>query len=178
VGLNQAAFIGHSMGGAIALEIALHHPENVLALGLVASGPRLPIPSEILSDAASPTTYRKANEALRHLAFGPSAEPHLIELVVRRMTEIRQSVMHGDLLACQDFDLTESLGRIHQPALVLCGSEDRLAPIRYSQFLADTIPLGRLVVIPGAGHMVMLERPPAVAEALEGFFSGIAYYAG
>jgi pimeloyl-ACP methyl ester carboxylesterase len=178
VGLNRAAFIGHSMGGAIALEMALQYPENVLALGLLATGTRLPIPPDILTDAASPTTYRKATEAISHLAFSPSTDAHLIELVVRRMAEIRQSVMHGDLLACNDFDVTERIERIRQSTLVLCGTDDRMTPLRYSQFLADTIPSGKLVVVPTAGHMVMLERPQAVAEALDSFLSGISYYAG
>jgi pimeloyl-ACP methyl ester carboxylesterase len=178
VGLNRAAFIGHSMGGAIALEMAMQYPENVLALGLLGTGIRLPIPPEILSDAASSTTYRKAYEAISRLAFSPSADAHLIELVVRHMAEIRQSVMHGDLLACNDFDATGRIGRIRQPTLVLCGSDDRMAPLRYSQFLADTIPSARLTVVPSAGHMVMLERPAAVAEALDRFLSGISYFAG
>jgi pimeloyl-ACP methyl ester carboxylesterase len=178
VGLNRAAFIGHSMGGAISLEIALQNPESVLALGLVATGARLPLPPDILTDAASSTTYRKVSEAIRRLAFSPAVDAQLVDLVIHRMAEIRQSVMYGDLLACQEFDVTGLIERIHRPTLVLCGSEDRMAPLRYSQFLADTIPSGRLAVIPEAGHMVMLERPQAVALALEGFLSGIAYYAG
>jgi len=178
VGLNRAAFIGHSMGGAIALEMAFQYPENVLALGLFATGTRLPIPPDILTDAASSTTYRKANEAISRLAFSPSADAHLVELVVRRMDETRQSVMQGDLLACNDFDATGRINRIRQPTLVLCGSDDRMTPLRYCQFLADTIPSGRLVVVPQAGHMVMLERPQVVADALGVFLSGISYYAG
>jgi pimeloyl-ACP methyl ester carboxylesterase len=178
VGLHRAAFIGHSMGGAIALDLAFQYPENVLALGLFSTGTRLPIPPEILTDAASLTTYRKVSEALSRLAFSPSADAHLVELVVQRMTETRQSVMHGDLLACSDFDATAGIERIRHPTLVLCGSDDRMTPLRYSQFLADIIPSGRLVVIPQAGHMVMLERPQAVADALAVFLSGISYYAG
>jgi pimeloyl-ACP methyl ester carboxylesterase len=177
-GLNRAAFIGHSMGGAIAVEIALQYPENVLALGLLASGARLPIPPGILADAASTTTYRKAYEAIARLAFSPSADPNLVELMVQRLAEIRQSVMYGDLLACNDYDAPARIERIHSPTLVLCGSDDRMTPVRFSQFLADTIPAGRLVVIPEAGHMVMLERPQAVASALGNFLAGISYFAG
>jgi len=178
VGLNRAAFVGHSMGGAIALEIALQYPENVLALGLLATGTRLPIPPDILADASNPTTFRKAYEAISRLAFSPSAEAYLVEHVVRRMAELRQSVMHGDLLACNEFDATAHIGRLHQPTLVLCGADDRMTPVRFSQYLADTIPSGRLVVVPEAGHMVMLERPQAVADALGTFLSGVSYYAG
>jgi pimeloyl-ACP methyl ester carboxylesterase len=178
VGLNRAAFIGHSMGGAIALELALQYPENVLALGLLATGTRLPIPPDILSDAASPTTFRKAYEAIRRLAFSVTADPNMVEPVMQRLTETRQSVMHGDLLACNDYDANGRIERIRQPTLVLCGSEDRMTPMRFSQYLADTIPSSRLVVIPDAGHMVMLERPQAVADALGNFLSRISYFAG
>ncbi len=178
VGLNRAAFIGHSMGGAIAQEIALQYPENVLALGLFASGTRLPIPPDILNDAASSTTYRKAYEAIARLAFSTSGNPDLVELVVQRLAGIRQSVMYGDLLACNEYDASALIGRIHCPTLVLCGSEDRMTPLRFSQYLADSIPAGRLVVIPDAGHMVMLERPQAVAAALGSFLAGISYFAG
>lgn len=177
-GLQRAAFIGHSMGGAIALELALQYPKNVLALGLVATGTRLPIPQDILTDSASPTTYRKATETLNRLAFSPSVDAHLVELALRRMTETRQSVIYGDLLACNQFDASQAIERIRQPTLVICGSEDRMTPLRYSQFLADAIPSGRLVIIPEAGHMVMFERPQAVADALGVFLSGVSYYAG
>jgi pimeloyl-ACP methyl ester carboxylesterase len=178
VGLQRAAFIGHSMGGAIALELAIHHPENVSALGLVATGTRLPIAQDILTNAASQTTYRKAGETLNRLAFSACADTRLAELALQRMAETRQSVIYGDLLACNEFDVSQDIEKIQQPTLVLCGSDDRMTPVRYSQFLADGIPSGRLVIIPGAGHMVMFEAPRAMADALEGFLSGVAYYAG
>lgn len=178
VGLQRAAFIGHSLGGAIALELAIHYPLNVLALGLVATGARLPIPQDILTNAASPTTYRKASETLNRLAFSTSADARLVELALLRMAETRQSVIYGDLLACNEFDASQEIERIQQPTLVLCGSEDRMTPVRYSQFLADAIRSARLVIIPGAGHMVMFEAPRAVADAFDGFLSGVSYYAG
>lgn len=178
VGLHRAAFVGHSMGGAIALELAIQYPNNVLALGLIASGIRLPIPPDILAFAASPTTYRKASVALCQRAFTQSTDPHLLKLVLRRMTEVRQSVIHGDLMACDEFDAGKDIEKVWQPALVLCGSDDRLTPLRYSQFLADALPSARLVVLHQGGHMVMLENPPAVAGALEDFLSGVPYFAG
>jgi pimeloyl-ACP methyl ester carboxylesterase len=178
VGLHRAAFIGHSMGGAIALELALQYPENVLALSLLATGVRLPIPPDILSDAGSLPTYRKVGEALGRLAFGPVVDTSLVEAVVQRMDGTRQSVMHGDLLACNDFDANGRIERIRQPTLVICGTEDRMMPLRYSQYLADTLSAGMLEIVPQAGHMVALERPQAVAEALDVFLSGISYHAG
>jgi pimeloyl-ACP methyl ester carboxylesterase len=58
------------------------------------------------------------------------------------------------------------LGELRAPALVVCGTEDRLTPPKYSAFLADRIAGARLVLVPGAGHLVMLEAPAAVAGAI------------
>ena len=58
---------------------------------------------------------------------------------------------------------------------MLCGEEDRLTPLHFSQYLADHIPTAELKTFPGAGHMVMLEKPLAVARALNDFLAAIPY---
>jgi pimeloyl-ACP methyl ester carboxylesterase len=91
------------------------------------------------------------------------------------MSETRQGVLYGDLLACNAFNVTEQLGQIHQPALVICGEEDRMTPLRYSQFLAERLPGASLQIVPDAGHMVMLEKPQQVAEIWLSFLRGLGY---
>jgi pimeloyl-ACP methyl ester carboxylesterase len=178
LGLHRAAFIGHSMGGGIALELALHHSEHVLGLGLIGTGARLKVSPEILAEAASPTTFHRAVEIVSSAFFSQFADPHLVELATTRMAEIRSTVFYGDFLACDQFDVSNQVQKIHQPVLVLCGAEDRLTPPRYSEFLAGQIPNARLEVIPQAGHMVMLEQPNSVASALSKFLGNLAYHAG
>jgi len=70
------------------------------------------------------------------------------------------------------------LGEIAVPTLVLCGADDRLTPVKYSEHLRDRIRNARLVTFPGAGHMVMLEQPEAVAGALAQFADSIPYRPG
>lgn len=166
MGLHRAIFIGHSMGGAIALTLALNNPERTAGLGLVASGARLPVNVGILNDLTSPTTFIKATQQILEWSFSPLADPRLVELAGQRMAETRPSVLHGDLLACTAFDVSERLGEIEVPALVVCGNDDRMTPLRFSQFLGGAIPGAVLEIIPRAGHMVMLEQPQAVAAAL------------
>ncbi len=89
------------------------------------------------------------------------------------MLEIRPSVLHGDMLACDSFDETERISAIQKPALVLCGAEDRMTPIRQSQFLAAALEKAQLVTIPDAGHMVMLEKPQEVAASIRAFLDEI-----
>jgi pimeloyl-ACP methyl ester carboxylesterase len=174
-GLHQAVFVGHSMGSAIALTLAVEAAEHVLGIGLVGSGARLRVAPELLEAASSPTTYHQAVEMTVLWSFSRAAPVELLTLAAKRMAETRQSVLYGDFLACDAFDLSERVGNVAAPTLVLCGADDKMTPLRYSQFLAATIPNARLEVVPNAGHMVMLENPPAVANALADFLSTIPY---
>jgi pimeloyl-ACP methyl ester carboxylesterase len=166
------------MGGGIALELALHHTEHVLSLGLIGTGARLKVSPEILAEAASPTTFHRAVEIVSSAFFSSSADPNLVAMATARMADTRSTVFYGDFLACDQFDVSDQIQQIHQPVLVLCGAEDRLTPPRYSEFLASQIPNARLEVIAEAGHMVMLEQPHAVAAVLAKFLGNIAYHAG
>jgi pimeloyl-ACP methyl ester carboxylesterase len=84
-------------------------------------------------------------------------------------------VLYGDFIACNNFDETARIEQIRQPVLVVCGNEDRMTPLRQSQFLAEHIPGAMLKSIPDAGHMVMLEKPQPVADILLGFLEGVNY---
>lgn len=171
LGLWRAVFVGHSMGGAIALTLALDHPQHVSRLALVSTGARLRVHAAILDNAASESTYLNAVQTIIEWAFSSQAPPRMVELAAKRMAETRASVLYGDFLACNDFDVSERLAEIHHSTLVVCGVEDRMAPLRYSQFLAEHIPNAHLEIIPNAGHMVILEQPQAVANALLTFLS-------
>jgi len=173
VGLHQAAFVGHSMGGAIAQTIALDYADQVLAIGLVGTGAKLVVNPQLLEDTANETTFHNAIEKIVRWSFSPEAAPKLTALAAQRMAETRPSVLYGDFLACQEFDLTERVQAISAPAVIVCGGDDKMTPLRFSQFLADQIPDAYLEVIPGAGHMVMLERPQQVAATLAGFLGRI-----
>jgi pimeloyl-ACP methyl ester carboxylesterase len=75
------------------------------------------------------------------------------------MLNAKPSVLHGDFVACDRFDVTGRVGTIRVPTLVVCGSDDVLTPPKYAQFLAEKIQGARLEIINGAGHMVMTEKP-------------------
>ncbi len=175
LGLHSAVLAGHSMGSAIALTLALEQADQVNGLVLLGAGARLKVAPELLENAASQTTYQNAVNMVIECSFGSGASPRLKELAAQRMSETRSSVLYGDFMACNTFDETERIEQIRQPALVVCGSEDRMTPLRQSQFLAEHIPGATLKTIPGAGHMVMLEKPQPVADSLIGFLEGVKY---
>ena len=176
--MNRAVFVGHSMGGAIALEMGIHYPEKVLGLGLISTGVRLRVAPELLELSASPATFYKAVDYLVVHSFSPQAPVRLKEMATQRMAETRPSVLQGDLMACTNFDIKDRAVSLKCPVVVICGTQDQLTPLRYSQFMADTIPGARLHIIPNAGHMVILERPLEVAAALGSFLDTIVYNPG
>jgi len=168
-------FVGHSMGGAIAISLALDHPQHVLGLGLFGSGARLRVAPALLESAANPATFQNTIEMVVSHSFSPHAPARLVELASKRMGVTRPSVLHGDFLACDAFDEMERIDQITQPSLVLCGADDQMTPSRYAQLLADRLPRATLKIIPDAGHMVMVERPQVVAAALLGFLPSVHY---
>jgi pimeloyl-ACP methyl ester carboxylesterase len=176
--LRAAVCVGHSMGSAISMTLALKYPKRVLGLGLVGSGARLRVASQILENAANPATFPVAVEIVVDWSYSNRADSRLKELAARRMAETRPTVFHADFLACNAFDVMDKLGRIRVPTFIVCGAEDRLTPVRYAEYLRDKIDGAQLSVLERAGHMVMLERPAATAAVLENFLQQIPYQSG
>jgi pimeloyl-ACP methyl ester carboxylesterase len=65
--------------------------------------------------------------------------------------------------------------KINLPTLILCGEEDELTPVKYSQFLQNRIKGSKLEVLPHAGHMVMMESAKAFNERIEEFISTLTF---
>jgi pimeloyl-ACP methyl ester carboxylesterase len=166
LGAGPALVAGHSMGGAIALWMALKHPAAVSALALVSTGARLRVAPALLAGLVAPGAFPATVETLVEWELGPGAAPVLRDRQRRALHRAGPTVTHGDFLACDAFDASARLGAVRVPALVLCGSEDRMTPPRLSRSLAEGLPAARLEIVPGAGHMLPLEDPGAVARAL------------
>jgi pimeloyl-ACP methyl ester carboxylesterase len=169
VGIGQAVLVGHSMGSAIALTIALRVPRTVAGLALVGASARLRVAPEILTDSASQARFPRAVDRVTDWAFSPKAPPPLVELARRRMLESGHDAFHSDFQACDHFDVRQQLAEIKVPALVIQGEDDQLTPLFLARELAEGLPAGQLVSLPDAGHMVMLEKPEQVAELLSRF---------
>jgi pimeloyl-ACP methyl ester carboxylesterase len=166
-GLDRAVVVGHSMGGAITQDVALRYADRIAGLGLVATGARLRVAPAILDGIL--VDKEAAVDLITDWAFGPEAPPEMVRLGRRQMGETQAEVLHGDFAACDAFDVRDRLGEIVAPALVLCGTKDRLTPSKYAIFMRDRIAGATLHLVEGAGHMVMVERPQAVVQALAGF---------
>jgi pimeloyl-ACP methyl ester carboxylesterase len=171
--INQAVIAGHSMGGAIAQSMCLDYSDRIRALILIGSGAKLGVHPKLLQYCSSEDTYPKAVSLVVKWSFSPNTDPRIVELARGRMIEVPAHVLLADFEACNAFDLRERVTEIDQPTLLICGADDKMTPVNYSQFLFDNIPNARIEIVPNAGHMVMLERPGIVADMIKGFLQAL-----
>lgn len=174
--LPDAVIVGHSMGSAVALEMALSHPDRVRGLVLVGSGARLRVAPAILHGIRE--DFEGAVKLISDWAYSPDAPADLKHLGQQLMTDTSPEVMYGDFLACDAFDIMGRLGEIHAPTLVITGTADRLTPIKYANFLAQNIPGAALLLVENASHMVMLERSQEVGAVIARFVASLQCLVG
>jgi pimeloyl-ACP methyl ester carboxylesterase len=171
--IDQAVVAGHSMGSAIAQRLSLDSSDRVQGLILIGAGAKLRVHPKLIEYCSSERTYPAAVAQIIEWSFSPNAEKRLVELARDRMAEMPAKVVLADFKACDAFDVLNEVQEIKQPALIICGADDQMTPVRFSQFLVEKLTLARLVIIPNAGHMVMLEQPEIVAELIKGFMEEI-----
>lgn len=167
--IKQAVLVGHSMGGAIAQSLALKKPELVSGLVLVSTGAKLQVNKDLLHKLSSAASTPAAVANIIKWSYAPGTDRKFLEKMKDELLKVRSSVLYGDFLACDNFDVTDQLADIKAPTLVLCGDRDKMTPIDLSKQLQSLIPHADLQLISEAGHMVMLEKPEEVAQAVTSF---------
>jgi pimeloyl-ACP methyl ester carboxylesterase len=172
--IDQAVLGGHSMGGAIAQRMSLDYPERVKGLILVGAGAKLRVHSQLIEDCSGPETYSRAVSQILEWSFSQHADQKLVSLAGERMKDIPPSILESDFKACNAFDIHEVVGEIKQPTLIICGADDQMMPVKFSEYLAEKINGSRLEIIPEAGHMVMLEKPLVVTGLIDEFLGELA----
>ena len=163
--------IGHSMGGAVTMDLALRFPDLPRGLVLVSTGARLRVLPRILDEIKK--DFSRAVELICELSFAKDVPEEMLRAGIAEMKKTSSDVLYGDFSACERFDMMEEVGKIIHPTLVICGDQDDLTPVKYSRYLADRIRGSRLEVIEGAGHMVMLERPDKFNKTVEAFVRSV-----
>jgi pimeloyl-ACP methyl ester carboxylesterase len=156
-GLARASLVGHSMGAAVALDLAARYPDRVERLVLADAAVRpVPLPRRlggaVVAGWRSPISL-KARTTADALRAGP--------LALLRATR--------QVLA---LDLTARAAAVQAPTLVVWGEHDTLVPIEIGRELVSALPNARLAVIPGAGHTPMWERPADFNRLVLEFLAG------
>jgi pimeloyl-ACP methyl ester carboxylesterase len=175
-GITGAILNGHSMGGAIALTLALRKPRWLRGLILTGTGARLPVSPTLLELLR--TDYPAAVERIAEWSF-PRVEGEMsyAQRIARNGTRRKllrtpQAVTLASYESCDRFDVIARLGEIEVPTLVIVGSHDRMTRPTLSEELHAGIPRSRLCIVEGTGHMLPLEKPDEYNEVIRRFEQG------
>jgi pimeloyl-ACP methyl ester carboxylesterase len=176
IGIDKVHLAGHSMGGQIAQELVLAHPENVQSLILLSSlakgDERFNNIIETWGDLPSNVDLKLYEKVVLPWIFTdefysiPGMIEGLIEFAIKYPFPPATHTLYYHSRAILDFDTTDRLKHIHCPTLVLVGKQDVLTPIKFSEQLAQAIPNAKLVVLERGGHGFLVESPDAVASAI------------
>jgi len=165
--INPVFLMGHSMGGAIVQEVALCYPEILSGIILAATGTRLPVAPPLLQGLRE--QFEGTVETIMKFAYAPDADPVLLGQGAQLMKEAGSSIVHDDFLACDRFDRKNDISRISLSCLIVCGEQDKLTPPPLSESLEKAIPGATVVLVPSAGHMVMIENFKVFNQAVRDF---------
>ena len=162
MGLAPFIFCGHSMGGSMALDYALHYPETLKGLILIGSAPEWSI------SPAFPDIWKKDPEKARSKTidylFSKKTPAHIIDRYDEQLRTTAADVCLADAETCASYDLSRDLHKIGLPTLVIHGDETTW--IEGSRTIYTSLPCSSLVIVPAAGHAVMMEQPDQLNAAI------------
>lgn len=160
--LEKPVIVGHSLGGLIALEMGLAFGSELSGLVLIGTGARMRVLPSLLEEAQT-----NPEQALLGLKQMSTATPEGTGQSGQEQPRPEAALLYRDLLACNTFDVMGRLHEISLPTLILCGAEERNAPVKYSTYLHTHIPASTLKIIPDATHYVQREKAEEVNQAIE-----------
>ncbi len=169
--IKAAVILGHSMGGAIAMDLALRHPARVEALILSCTASKFNITADRI-EALRAVTMGRAPQAFNTDGYSPRTLKENFDVVREGwMEQIKTDprVRYTDIIACSEVDLREAIGKIDKPALVLAGADDQGTTPAAAEFIAGKIRGATCKIIADAGHNIPRERPAEYNAAIEQF---------
>lgn len=163
--IPQANIIGHSMGGAIALTMALIAPERVDRLILIGVGPTMPVNGRIIRGFADEVLA--TIKMLVGWMWVKTTPEEVLVRGVERMQMVDPNVIIGDYIACNGFDVRARLAEIETPTLVVHGDEDSMIPLAEARAMQLAMPNATFLEIHEGGHMVHHEKEDIVTISIE-----------
>jgi pimeloyl-ACP methyl ester carboxylesterase len=170
LGWTDAVICGHSMGGAIALELGLRGTLGVRGIVVIGSGAKLRVAPAIFERLER--DFITESRALAG-AFFAEPTPERIDAVAELMLQVGPQQTIRDFRACDVFNASERLADLQVPLLAIVGRDDVLTPPKFARFLEDRVPRGAARILEGAGHFAMVERPEETNALVGAFVASI-----
>lgn len=179
--ISSVHVAGHSMGGQIAQQLALTHPEKIRSLILLSSwasrDDKFNALIEMFGDLAQKLEGTLYHKVLLPWLFTetfystPGAMEQLINLIENQPFPPAAHGLYHQSQAILGSDTSDRLAHIHCPTLVVVGKEDLVTPVKFSQQLAQGIPKAELAILTHGGHACVIESADAVAKVMLDFLA-------
>jgi 3-oxoadipate enol-lactonase / 4-carboxymuconolactone decarboxylase len=173
--IGSAVIAGWSMGGAIAMDLALRYPARVEALVLVATAAKFNLTSDRI-EALRAVTMGRAPQSFVTDGYAQKTIKEKFDVVREGwMEQIKTDprVRYTDILACNKVDLRDSIAKIDRPTVIFAGAEDQLTPVADAELIKSRIRGAQLKVVADAGHMIPVEQAAEFNAAIEHFVAGL-----
>jgi 3-oxoadipate enol-lactonase/4-carboxymuconolactone decarboxylase len=173
LGIRSAVIAGRSMGGAIAMDMALRYPKRVEAIVPMVTAARFNIPPERI-EALRGVAMGRAPQAFVTDGFSPATVKERFEVVREGWMEQIQTdprVRYTDMVACTRCDLREQIARIEKPAFILAGADDPITTPADAEYIHGRLRGSKLRVIANAAHHLPNEQAAEANTAIESFLS-------
>jgi pyruvate dehydrogenase E2 component (dihydrolipoamide acetyltransferase) len=172
--IGKAHLVGHSLGGAVALDLALNHPDRVRSVTAICSAGLGPEIDMVYIDGFMAAKRRKQLQPVLEMLVADPAmvSREMIEDVLKfkrldgvetALNRIIEGTFPGGRQALQ---LTGRLGELSVPVQIVWGRKDRIIPVRHTEGLPNSV---RVHVFDDAGHMVHMEKAAEVNDLIRTF---------
>ncbi len=179
LGVERAIWVGHSMGGYVTLAALRLAPERILGVALVNTHPfadsderrlaRIQSAEVAMANGASDLAF-----SMMSTLFGPNYDRKsaTAQAIYELMADTSPEGVNGAQRGMAERpDSSATLRELRVPALLIAGEDDQIVTQEMAQQTAQLIPNAEFIVIPDAGHLVMVEQPEQTTAALRGFLS-------
>lgn len=182
--IPAAHILGHSLGGCVAQQIAIHYPQKVKSLILFSTFAKSLPRNQFVLGVSVEALQQNIPIALRARAFLPwifgdnflANNDYVSMMIAGAVNNPNPQKSHAFLhqvMACCQHDTTKTLHKVTAPTLIIVGEEDVLTPLANSQQLATLIPQAKLSIVPHAGHIATMENPEYFNDLVLSFLQNL-----
>ncbi len=179
--IDQAHFIGHSMGGLVLQELAVRHPEKFRSLTLISSFACIDPPLKEVLINLKDIIIKEGYKAFFDECLKVANTPGFIRKNRELFSKIRDenakvcsvSLIVDTINACLNFDNRDSIMNIKTPTLVIAGDEDVFTPTHHGMKIYESIPKSQMKIIAGGCHNLLVEKPVETYAVIKRFLDAL-----